>query len=105
MSHRGSIRRLAFALGLWATCHAGPALAGIHTWDVNEVFSNAAGTIQFVELWEAAGGATEVNVGNGSISSNTQTFGFGQGINRNSVPTRIPTMALVQLVLHLSLSG
>ncbi|MFP6607219.1 MAG: hypothetical protein VCC19_11635, partial [Myxococcota bacterium] len=64
MSHRGSIRRLAFALGLWATCHAGPALAGIHTWDVNEVFSNADGTIQFVELWEAAGGAGEVNVGN-----------------------------------------
>ena len=79
MSHRGSIRRLAFALGLWATCHAGPALAGIHTWDVNEVFSNADGTIQFVELWEAAGGAGEVNVGNGSISSDTQTFAFGQG--------------------------
>jgi len=79
MSHRGSIRQLAIALGLWAACYAGPALAGIHTWDVNEVFSNADGTIQFVELWESAGGAGETGVGNGSISSNTQTFAFGQG--------------------------
>jgi len=27
-------------------CHAGTAAAGIHTWDVNGVFSNADGTIQ-----------------------------------------------------------
>ena len=58
---------------------AGAASAGIHTWDVNEVFSNADGSIQFVELWEANGGATEINVGNGSITSDTQSFSFGQG--------------------------
>ena len=40
------------------------AAAGIHTWDVHEVFSNADGSIQYVELWEANGGAGEVNVGN-----------------------------------------
>ena len=55
------------------------AVAGIHTWDVNEVFSNADGSIQYVELWESAGGAGEVNVGNGTISSTTETFSFGQG--------------------------
>ncbi len=55
------------------------AAAGIHTWDVNEVFSNADGSIQYVELWESGGGAGEINVGNGSISSDTQTFSFGQG--------------------------
>ena len=47
----------------------GIASAGIHTWDVNEVFSNSDGTIQFVELWESAGGADETGVGNGTITS------------------------------------
>lgn len=72
-------------LSLWClttlvfALHAGVAFAGIHTWDVNEVFSNADGTIQFVELWEAGGGATEFGVGNGTITSNTQTHSFGNG--------------------------
>jgi len=68
------------ALSLAASlCFAGTALAGIHTWNVNEVFSNVDGTIQFVELWEAAGGSGEVNIGNnGSLSSTTQNFSFGQ---------------------------
>ena len=47
------------------------AIAGIHTWDVSEVFSNADGTIQFIELKETAGGNNEGGVGNGSISSDT----------------------------------
>lgn len=60
--------------------HAPAALAGVHTWDVNEVFSNADGTIQFVELREANGTANETGVGNGSLSSTQQTaFSFGQG--------------------------
>ena len=71
-----SIRRLSIALSIWAACHAGPALAGIHTWDVNEVFSNADGTIQFVELWESQGFTSEVGVGDGPISSDTQSFAF-----------------------------
>lgn len=64
---------------LFFTLHAGVALAGIHTWDVNEVFSNADGTIQFVELWEANGTAGETGVGNGTITSNTQSHSFGNG--------------------------
>ena len=60
-------------------CFAGSAFAGIHTWNVNEVFSNADGSIQFVELWEADGGTGEVNIGNnGSLSSTAQNFSFGQ---------------------------
>jgi hypothetical protein len=55
------------------------SLAGIHTWDVREVFSNADGTIQFVELWEADGGSSETGVGNGSVSSNTQFLSIGNG--------------------------
>jgi hypothetical protein len=55
------------------------AEAGIHTWDVNEVFSNADGTIQFVELWEANGTPGETGVGNGTLSSDTQSFSIGAG--------------------------
>lgn len=75
--------------GRWGSCwdllavlilfHAGTAVAGIHTWDVNEVFSNSDGTIQFVELWEAGGGANETGVGTGTLSSNTQSFAIGAG--------------------------
>jgi len=63
---------------------ADPALAGIHTWDVSEVFSNADGTIQFVELVEANGGNAEGGVGNGSISSNTKVFNWANGAVANT---------------------
>jgi hypothetical protein len=53
------------------------ALAGQHTWDVNEVFSDATGNIQFVELWETDGGAGEVNIHVLSVTSTTETFPIG----------------------------
>lgn len=62
----------------------GTALAGIHTWDVSEVFSNADGTIQFVELMEANGGNTEGGVGNGSIASNGESFSWTNGAVTNT---------------------
>ena len=48
--------------------------AGAHTWDVNELFSNADGTIQFVELLEANGTANELGLPNVMLMSSTQTF-------------------------------
>jgi hypothetical protein len=51
-----------------------PAIAGIHTWDVSELFSNADGTIQFVELVEAGGGDFETGVSGGTIHSNLHDF-------------------------------
>lgn len=53
------------------------ASAGQHTWDVNEVFSNASGTIQFVELREAAGTPGEVNVQSVTVASTTESFLIG----------------------------
>jgi hypothetical protein len=47
--------------------------AGAHTWDVNEIFSNADGTIQFVELREAGGGTGEVNVAGHLVTSNAHS--------------------------------
>ena len=58
---------------------AGTAHAGAHTWDVNEVFSNADRTIQFVELVEAGGGPGELGVPSQTISSLTKSFTIGGG--------------------------
>src|SRR5262245_10001647 len=48
---------------------AGPAAyAGEHTWDVWEVYSNADGTVQFIELRETNGGNTENGVNGNAVS-------------------------------------
>jgi hypothetical protein len=43
--------------------------AGAHTWDVNEVFMNADGTIWFIELREANGTPNEVNTAGRPVRS------------------------------------
>ena len=53
---------------------AATAWAGAHTWDVNEVFSNASGTIQFVELREANGTPNETGLPATTSRSNAETF-------------------------------
>ncbi len=58
---------------------ANPAIAGIHTWDVREVFSNADGTIQFVELLDVGTTGGETGVGNGSITTNLGTISWSNG--------------------------
>ena len=67
------------ALCAWLLWPAGTASAGIHTWDVNEVFSNADGTIQYVELVDNGTSGNETNVGNGSLSSSLQSISWNQG--------------------------
>jgi hypothetical protein len=59
--------------------YAAGATASIHNWDVVEVFSNANGTIQYVELFEFGDVGNEVNVGNGSLSSNLHSFSWTNG--------------------------
>jgi hypothetical protein len=53
------------------------ALAGQHTWDVNEVFSNYDGTIQFVELREANGTPGETGINGVTVSSTSESFLIG----------------------------
>lgn len=53
---------------------AGFALAGAHTWRVNELFSNSSGTIQFVELKESGGGNGEIGVNGHSVTSTTRNY-------------------------------
>ncbi|MDO8630811.1 MAG: putative metal-binding motif-containing protein [Phycisphaerales bacterium] len=50
------------------------AQAASHLWRVNEVFSNADGTVQFIELKESLGEMTENGVGGKTVTSNTKTF-------------------------------
>lgn len=61
------------------TSLASTATAGIHTWDVVEVFSNADGTIQYIELFDFGLSGGEVGVGNGSLSSTLQSHSWSNG--------------------------
>ncbi len=67
-----SRRFVLFTLSVFAMAGS-PIFAGAHTWDVNEVFSNADGTIQFVELREANGTPNETGVHNFNLWSTLET--------------------------------
>lgn len=56
------------AIGL-LSIPVGLAWAGGHTWDINEVFTDSTGTIQFVEIRETGGGANETAVNGHNITS------------------------------------
>ena len=71
-------RGLAAAL-LLLLAQAPAAWAGIHTWDVVEVFSNADGTIQYVELLDRGTTGGETGIGNGSLSSGTRSISWSNG--------------------------
>ena len=47
-------RRMLAGLGL--ALAALPAFAAFHLWAINEIYSNADGTVQFIELTALAGG-------------------------------------------------
>jgi hypothetical protein len=67
---------VAFFFGCAVFFLATSATAGIHTWDVLEVFSNSDGTIQYVELLDVGATGTEVGVGNGSLTSSLHSFSW-----------------------------
>jgi hypothetical protein len=62
------VLRIAVAVSLSLTAPA--ALAGAHTWDVWEVFSNADGTVQFVEIREANGTDFETGIAGHQMVAN-----------------------------------
>lgn len=64
---------IAAAIGLFALAGQN-ALAGGHTWRINEIFSNTDGTIQFIEMKEIGGGAFETATNGNRITSNTKSF-------------------------------
>jgi hypothetical protein len=71
--------RLTLAVSLLATAGA-VVHAGGHTWRVKEIFSNADGTIQYVEVWEANGTPGEVGTANHMVTSNANSFTIPQNV-------------------------
>jgi hypothetical protein len=67
MRHVG-IGLIAIACASWT---GGSALAGSHLWRFNEVFSNADGTIQFIEMVECCGATNEIGLNNKWIRSDS----------------------------------
>lgn len=68
-----------FLLSAIVLLAASTASAGIHTWDVREVFSNHDGTIQYVELFDAGTSGNETGVGNGTLTSSLNSFSWANG--------------------------
>ena len=67
--------RTRFFVGLALFVFCVPSVfGGGHTWRVKEIFSNADGTIQYIETWEAFGGAGETATANHNIASNSNMF-------------------------------
>ncbi len=50
-----------------------PVLAGGHTWRVKEVFSNASGTVQFIEIVESCGTPGEIALIGHSVKANANS--------------------------------
>lgn len=67
------------------------AFAGGHTWRVNEIFSNADGTIQFIEVKESLGGAGETATAGHNVTSNTRSFTITSNV---TAPTSFRTLLL-----------
>lgn len=71
MSTKNRLVRLAVIAAGVLFISSGLALAGSHTWVFNEIFSNASGTIQFIELRESMGGNGEIFVPGHHITTST----------------------------------
>ena len=68
---RNRLGLLAAILGLFA---ASTAQAAHHLWDFTEMYSNASGSVQFVELFTAAAG--EQAIGPFTVATGTNTLNF-----------------------------
>ncbi len=78
-SNRSSVMKssvLTIVLAMILTLAAQPAVASFHLWDINEVYSNADGSVQYIELFSAF---------------NNQEFTTGRPINAVDIATIINT--------------
>jgi hypothetical protein len=78
---------------------AGPARAGHHSWDFTEIFSNASGTVQFVEMFCPANG--EGGLGPWTIAGGNSPFTFVT----NLPSTTANTWILIGTTAFSALSG
>jgi hypothetical protein len=80
----------------WATCGFATAaivfaavsnsLGAFHLWQVKEVFSNADGSVQFIEMFDSFGGETFVNglTLTANSDGNLKTFTFPSNLSNNT---------------------
>lgn len=79
MRHLAGIPRVVACLVL-LLCATAPAVGGVHLWRVKEIFSNASGTIQFIEIATCCGSTTENFLGGHVLQSNTHSFTFPSNV-------------------------
>jgi hypothetical protein len=77
-----------FVLGLMGLCLTAPASAAFHLWRISEIYSNADGTVQFIELVDTADF-------DGFLAGHTITSTNAAGTITNSYtfPTNLPSTA------------
>ena len=64
------------ALGVAASLIASQAQAAFHQWNVREIYSNASGTLQFIELFCPSAGQTSLGGQQISVASGGTTHSF-----------------------------
>ncbi|MEE8143380.1 MAG: hypothetical protein V3T77_09795 [Planctomycetota bacterium] len=63
-----------------------PGFAGSHSWRINEIFSNADGTVQFIEMKECCGFGSEILIGGKYVRSDIagNEFIFADNLTENT---------------------
>jgi len=72
-----------------------PAMSGSHTWVINEIYSNADGTLQFVEMWTPS--PNEFQIGGKSVHANAASS--------STFPANLPMNSTTNKHLLLATSG
>ena len=81
---RNRIVVLATAVGLVV---AASAQAGHHLWDFTEMYSNASGSVQFIEMFTAVNG--EAGVGPFTVVAGANTFNFVTSLGNPTLNTHL----------------
>ena len=60
--------------------------AAFHLWQIQEVFTNASGSVQFIELWDNNPGETFMagKTVTATVGSTTKTFAFPSDPNKDA---------------------
>jgi hypothetical protein len=74
---------IAFALAVFAPI---PARAAFHLWNIDEVYTNSSGTLQFIELTDSSGGQNFVNGQQIQVSNTGNTLTNTFTIPGSSLP-------------------
>jgi len=74
--------KMAVLVGTVALCGGGAVRAGSHLWRINEIFSDASGVVQFVELHECCGATHELHLRGIEFTSDAtgSVFTFPNGL-------------------------